>query len=296
MKPVLLDTSTYRGIVALASSCYLPWCPEADTSVSTWRVFIWISSHPTPPPPTQSTSYLSITHLIHTQPSPHIHDILTLLCSSSSNSFILGDLNIHISNPSSPMAADFIQTLYYLNLSQHVGTSTYSRGYTLDHHHWWYCHQPSIGVSLGSLWSQHYLHGGTLVISHLQAQMPYSLPQHQHQPRCLTLWPSTLSTTPQSMIQWITIILLLAASFIFTLPSKQGQCHCDVHPPGTPVKYTRRKLLVQLREQPNYLVFIHKLAFNEHQKAYAKSFKVAQSNVYSNISNHSPGSFKQLFQ
>ena len=41
-------------------------------------------------------------------------------------------MNIHIENPSSPLAADFLHVLDCLNLTQHVDAPTHTRGHTLD--------------------------------------------------------------------------------------------------------------------------------------------------------------------
>lgn len=43
-----------------------------------------------------------------------------------------GDLNIHIDNPSSPLAAEYIEILDCLNLTQDVDAPTHTRGHTLD--------------------------------------------------------------------------------------------------------------------------------------------------------------------
>ena len=40
---------------------------------------------------------------------------------------------------------------------------------------------------------------------------------------------------------------------------------------------------------------VHKLAYKNHQKAYAAALKEARSIYYSNIINNSPGNSKQLF-
>lgn len=70
--------------------------------------------------------------LIYRPPKPHpsftaeIHDLLTSLCSLSSNNIILGGMNIHSENPSSPLAADFLNVLDCLNLTQHVDAPTHS--------------------------------------------------------------------------------------------------------------------------------------------------------------------------
>lgn len=81
---------------------------------------------------------MNCTVFIYRAPKPHsafiveLHDLLTSLCSPSSSNIILGDMNIHIDNPSSPLAADFFHILDCLNLTQHVDAPTHTRGHTLD--------------------------------------------------------------------------------------------------------------------------------------------------------------------
>lgn len=76
--------------------------------------------------------------LIYRPPKPHpsfiaeFHDLLTSLCSLSSNNIIVSDMNNHIDNPSSPMTADFLNVLDCLNLTQHVDCPTHTRGRNLD--------------------------------------------------------------------------------------------------------------------------------------------------------------------
>ncbi|KAM3870716.1 uncharacterized protein ACN63O_004795 [Diretmus argenteus] len=45
---------------------------------------------------------------------------------------ILGDINIHVNNPSCHFAAEFLQVLDCHNLQQHVAVPTHSKGHTLD--------------------------------------------------------------------------------------------------------------------------------------------------------------------
>ena len=63
---------------------------------------------------------------------PEISDLLTSLCTRSTNIVIVGDLNIHVDNPSCQFAADFLSMLECLGLQQHVEVPTHIKGHTLD--------------------------------------------------------------------------------------------------------------------------------------------------------------------
>ncbi|XP_042559606.1 uncharacterized protein LOC122128826 [Clupea harengus] len=63
---------------------------------------------------------------------PEISDLLTSLCTISTNIVIVGDLNIHVDNPSCQFAADFLNVLECLGLQQHVEVPTHTKGHTLD--------------------------------------------------------------------------------------------------------------------------------------------------------------------
>jgi len=63
---------------------------------------------------------------------PEIHDLLTMFYSTPGNIIILGDFNIHVNDPSSYSAAEFIHLLDSLNFTQHFNVPTHSRGNTLD--------------------------------------------------------------------------------------------------------------------------------------------------------------------
>ena len=71
-----------------------------------------------------------------------ISDLLTTLCTTSANTIILGDLNIHVNTSSCHSAADFLQLLDSLNLQQHVDVlmSPHTQG---DTHSTWSSQTPS---------------------------------------------------------------------------------------------------------------------------------------------------------
>lgn len=63
---------------------------------------------------------------------PELHNLLTTLCTTSSNLTILGDINIHVHISSHPPASDLLQLLDCLHLTQHINAPTHDKGRTLD--------------------------------------------------------------------------------------------------------------------------------------------------------------------
>ena len=199
--------------------------------------------------------------LIYRPPKPHpsfiteIHDLLTSLCSLSSNNIILGDMNIHIDNPSSPLAADFLHVLDCLNLTQHVDAPTHTRGRTLD---LVITDSPSIkDLSVYDLG----------VSDHSIISMDISCPSLLPQPKRDIHFRNTRTVSFSRTAPWFTKELR---------------------------KMKAAGRAIERRVKSSGLV-VHKLAYKNHQKAYAAALKEARSIYYSNIINNSPGNSKQLF-
>ena len=134
MKLVPLDTVTCTGLAGRGGGLpvihrdALKLSPLSLPDVSSFEYLAFKSNLP---------SKIN-TVLIYRPPKPHpsviaeTHDLFTSLCSPSSSTIILGHMNIHIENPSSPLAAEFLNVLDCLNLTQHVDAPTHTRGRTLD--------------------------------------------------------------------------------------------------------------------------------------------------------------------
>ena len=83
---------------------------------------------------------LSLTVLLIYRPPPQpklvffseINDLLTTICATSAKVLVLGDINIHVDNPSCHSASEFLQLLDGLDLQQHVNGPTHKKGHTLD--------------------------------------------------------------------------------------------------------------------------------------------------------------------
>lgn len=153
--------------------------------------------------------------LIYRPPKPNpafiseINELLSSVCTTSANTVILGDLNIHVDTPSRQPAADFLQLLDVLNLKQHVDVPTHTRGHTLDlvitdsapHH-------KSVGVRSGSVGSQGCFNGVQIVSPH-QAQtsnlfQKFETHRHRHHDFGPAANPPPLQTPLQSVNQWNT--------------------------------------------------------------------------------------------
>jgi len=63
---------------------------------------------------------------------PEMSNLLTTLCTMSTNIIVLGDMNIHVNSPTCRFAAEFLQLLDCFNLTQLVDVPTHTRGHTLD--------------------------------------------------------------------------------------------------------------------------------------------------------------------
>uniref|UniRef100_A0A3B3Y420 Reverse transcriptase domain-containing protein n=1 Tax=Poecilia mexicana TaxID=48701 RepID=A0A3B3Y420_9TELE len=61
-----------------------------------------------------------------------LQDLLTSLCATSHNTLILGDFNIHVHSSNNRPAAEFLELLDCLHLTQHVSVPTHTKGHTLD--------------------------------------------------------------------------------------------------------------------------------------------------------------------
>ncbi|MGH0124791.1 UNVERIFIED_CONTAM: hypothetical protein FKN15_074492 [Acipenser sinensis] len=59
-------------------------------------------------------------------------EFLSLVCTSTDKILLLGDFNIHVDLPSSPLLTIFNTLLDCLGLSQSVNIPTHTRGHTLD--------------------------------------------------------------------------------------------------------------------------------------------------------------------
>ncbi|KAL7875487.1 hypothetical protein AOLI_G00104500 [Acnodon oligacanthus] len=63
---------------------------------------------------------------------PEMYNLLSSLCTTSTNILIFGDVNIHVNNPSCRFAAEFLQLLDCFSLRQLVDVPTHTRGHTTD--------------------------------------------------------------------------------------------------------------------------------------------------------------------
>lgn len=230
-----------------------------------------------------------------------IHDLFTSLCSLSSNNIILGDKNIHIENPSSPLVAEFLNVLDCLNLTQHVDAPTHTRGRTLD---LVISDSPSI---------KNLLVYDLGVSDHSIISMDVSCPSPLPKPKRDIHFRNIKNINPAILYSDLELLASVNhPSVNKSVEHYNYSLHCllDTHAPlkTRTVSFSHsapwftdelRKMkaggrAIERRVRSTGLV-VHKLAYKHHQKAYAAAIKQARSIYYSNIINNSPGNSKQLF-
>ena len=232
---------------------------------------------------------------------PEISDLLTSLCSISTNIVIVGDLNIHVDNPSCLFAADFLNVLECLGLQQHVEVPTHTKGHTLDlvitdtaliNNIQVY----DLGVSDHKVVSMAFTF--MLPTTTLRRQMSFRN------------WKKIDAATMSMDLQLITCPASASADELVEIYNTSLSSVFDLHAPvkSRIVNFSRsapwfthelRKMktagrVLERRCRHSGLT-VHKLAFREHQKAYSNSLKDARSQFYSSLINENPGNSKQLF-
>ena len=85
-----------------------------------------------------------------------MYNLLSSFCSTSANTFILGDMNIYLKTPSCCLAAEFLQFLDCFNLTQHVDVPTHTRGHTLPLSAIYWCMTWSCLTTRSSPWNYYF--------------------------------------------------------------------------------------------------------------------------------------------
>ncbi|XP_071761460.2 uncharacterized protein LOC139916471 [Centroberyx gerrardi] len=232
---------------------------------------------------------------------PEIHDLLTSLCSMSTNIVIVGDLNIHVDNPSCHFAAEFLSLIECLGLKQHVDVPTHTRGHTLDL-------VITDSAPINNL--QVYDLG---VSDHKVVSMALTFLSPPTKPKRQMFFRNWKSIDPAIMtmdLQHITCPASASVDEVVELYNTSLSSVFDLHAPvkTREVNFSRsapwfthelRKIKTAGRVLERRLrhsgLTVHKLAFREHQRAYSKSLKDARSQFYSNVINNNPGNSKHLF-
>ena len=232
---------------------------------------------------------------------PEIHDLLTSLCTMSNNIVIIGDINIHVDNPSCPLAAEFLSLLDCLGLQQHVKAPTHNKGHTLD----------LAITNSASIKNLEVFDLGVsdhkVVLMTLTSLLPSPRPKRQIAFRNLKrIVPVDLATDLQcitcpdsdnvdELVEYYNTFL--SSVLDIHAPVKTREVTFERSAPWytqelRTLKTAGRALERQLRHTG---LTVHKLAFREHQKAYCQALKNARSTFYSNIINRDTGNSKKLF-
>ncbi len=239
-------------------------------------------------PPKQNSVFIS-----------DLHDLLTTLCTISTNIIILGDFNIHVDTPSCHFAAEFLQLLDCLNLQQHVDVPTHFRGHILD-------------LVISNLAPISNLLVYKLGVSdHKAISMELPLPSAYTKDKCQICFRDLKKIN----LDTLTIDLQHLSSVDFSSVTESVDFYnqslsslLDFHAPirtrtvtfsrSAPwYTYELRKIAGRVLERRFMAsgLTVHRQAYREHQKAYARSLREARSQYYSNIINNSSGNSKQLF-
>lgn len=245
--------------------------------------------------------------LIYRPPKSHslflteIHDLLTSLCSVSSNIVIIGDVNIHVDNPSCQLSREFLSLLDCLGLQQHVKAPTHTRGHTLD-----LVITDSVpiksldvydlGVSDHKVVSMAFTF--QLPTTRLKRQMSFRNWKHIDQ-NSMTADLKQISCPAISTVDELVDHYNASLSSVFDLhaPIKTREVTFVCSAPWYTQELRRMKMAGRALER-HYRksgLTVHKLAFRDHQRTYFKSLKDARCQFYSNQINKNTGNSKQLF-
>ncbi|XP_031727140.1 uncharacterized protein LOC116396593 [Anarrhichthys ocellatus] len=233
---------------------------------------------------------------------PEISDLLTSLCTMLTNIVIVGDLNIHVDNPSCQIAGDFLSMLECLGLQQHVEVPTHTKGHTLD-----LVITDSASISNLQVYdlgvSDH-----KVVSMALTFVLPTIRPKRQMSFRN---WKSIDSATMTTDLQLITCPASASMDELVELYNTSLTSVFDLHAPvksrevifscSAPwfthelrkIKSAGRVLERRCRHSG---LTVHKQAFREHQRAYSNSLKDARSQYYSSLINETLATLNSFFQ
>ena len=253
-------------------------------------------------PPSSLTAFL-----IYRPPKPNslfipeLHDLLSTLCFTSTNTLILGDLNLHVDIPSSPPAAELLHLLDSLQLTQHVHVPTHDRGHTLD-----------LVISKPGLVSNLLVYDmgvsdHRVISMELPCPFPHTKPKRQiHFRNIKNINPDAIapdlhllsSATPSSATEAVDLYnTTLSRLLDLHAPVKIRSVTFTSSSPWFTSELRKLKTAGRAMERRAITsgLTVHRQAYREHRKAYTKALRDARSNFYSNIINNSPGNSKQLF-
>ncbi|KAL6471391.1 hypothetical protein MHYP_G00200410 [Metynnis hypsauchen] len=233
---------------------------------------------------------------------PEMYNLLSPLCTTSANIIIIGDINIHVNNPSCRFAAEFLQMLDCFSLRQLVDVPTHSRGHTLD-----LVITDSAPVRNLSVYDLG-------VSDHRVVSMELPILSLSMKPKCQICFRNLKKINPEIMTIDLKNLLhtdLPSVNDAVDLYNKTLSSILDLHAPvkTRTVTFSRSApwFTDELREMKAagralercYKasgLTVHKLAYREHQKAYSRSIMEARSQFYGNIIKNSQGNSKQLFK
>lgn len=238
--------------------------------------------------------------LIYHPPKPHptfisdIHNFLISLCTIYSNILIVGDFNIHMHSLTCRVASDFKHVLDCLNLHQLVDASTHIKGHTLD---------LIITDSVAVL--------GLLVYDvgfsdHLALNLKVPITSPLTKPKRHITFKDIKNIDSSSLHQHLQLLHPPPHSSTADLMdyyNRSLSLILDIHAPlktrtvtftrsapwfTTELRKMKRSGYVLERACKTFDLTVHKLAYREHRKSYAKALSRARSAHYSTLKNN-PG-------
>ncbi|KAK5918736.1 hypothetical protein CgunFtcFv8_003473 [Champsocephalus gunnari] len=241
-------------------------------------------------PPKQNPTFLS-----------DLSDLLTQLSAISPSVLLVGDFNIHIDDPTSIYAIEFLETLQCFNFTQHINFPTHSHGHILD----LVC---STGVDHLSSLDPH-------ISDHLAITMDINIPIQKHK-RTITfrnlksLSPSALSACitrkmsafppppPDNPCQLVDYYNTTLSPCLDELAPQNTKTVSFTHsaPWYTPElrqMKSQKRQLERLHKKTSLTVHLH--AYTDHLHQYNNALKAARTNYYSQLIHSGSSNPKALF-
>ena len=286
------------GGLAVIHRCELHISPVTIPNLSSFECLVFTCTKPHPlrvilvyrPPKPRHPSFMS-----------DLSELFMSFCTTSNNVVILGDFNIHVDSPSSQYTAELTQLLDTLNLKQYVATPTHTKGHILDLFITNFpiknvrVHNPGI--------SDH-----NIISADLSTQTSLKPTRQIHFRKIKDINLEHLSDDFHKLTTFAQNSTLQGLVDHYNTGLQQT---LDAHAPlrTRTVSFTRSApwytgalrrqkaagRVLERRYTASGLT-VHKNAYREHQKSYAKSLGQARSQYYSNVISNSPGNSAQLFK
>ncbi|XP_013874896.1 uncharacterized protein LOC106525272, partial [Austrofundulus limnaeus] len=231
-----------------------------------------------------------------------LQDLLTSLCATSRNTLILGDFNIHVHSTNNRSAAEFLELLDGLHLTQHVSVPTHTRGHTLDLVIT--DNAPISNLQVEDLGvSDHKLISMTLPLTKTYMQTKRKIQFRSLKAIDLILFNQdiqdiSLNTKFASVNDYVNHYNSSLRSILDThAPVKTRTVTFSRSAPWFTSELRRMKTAGRALERQfiSSGLLVHKQAYRKHQRTYSRALTAARSHYFSLKISNSRGNSKQLF-